>query len=335
MRRVRRRRALEAAPETGRPLAPAWPGIVEDEVVVGDRSVRVLRVAGRHGSGPGEPQLLVHGLGASAVTWVQVMEGLAERGPVVALDLAGFGGTRATPDDHLTVDEHVELVLGCADALGWSRLTLHGNSMGGLVSVLVAAAHPERVERVVLVSPALPPSFPLELLRPSRATIGGFAPIVASSGVAAALGLLRLAPEALDQRRQRALLGLIFGSPDDIDPDLVDLMAAEFAPDREGATPEERRRALLSSLWSIAQSWIDPRRVWRAIDAVEAPTMVVGGTLDALVPARVLRQVLARRRDWEGHVLDDRRHALMLEDPEAYLELVTAWYADAPAARVG
>jgi len=45
------------------------------------------------------------------------------------------------------------------------------------------------------------------------------------------------------------------------------------------------------------------------------------------VPAQTLRAVLARRPDWVGHVLDDRRHALMLEDPELYLELVAAFRA--------
>jgi hypothetical protein len=39
----------------------------------------------------------------------------------------------------------------------------------------------------------------------------------------------------------------------------------------------------------------------------------------------VLRGVLARRGDWEGHVLDDRRHALMMEDPDGYLDLVNDW----------
>ena len=58
---------------------------------------------------------------------------------------------------------------------------------------------------------------------------------------------------------------------------------------------------------------------------MEAPTLLLGGTHDALVPASVLRAVLARRPDWEGHVLDDRRHALMLEEPAAYLDLVAGW----------
>lgn len=263
------------------------------------------------------------------MTWVQVIEGLAARGPVVAIDLPGFGGTPAEPGEPLTVEAYARLVVAAADALGWDRFALHGNSMGGLISVMVAADHPDRVSRLVLVSPALPPRLPLRLLVPRRATLAGMAPIAISTGTATALGLLGAAPAALDDRRKRALLGLIFGSPDTIDPALLDLMAEEFADDREGPGTDERRRALLLALWSIARAWVDPRRTWRAIDAVVAPTMIVGGTVDALVPASVLRQVLARRRDWQGHVLDDRRHALMLENPAEYLDLVDGWYAAA------
>lgn len=312
-----------------RPVGAAWPQVVDGHLVVDGRPLRVLRAEGRHGSGAGEPQLLVHGLGGSSVTWVQVIEGLAARGPVVAIDLPGFGGTPAEPGEPLTVEAYARLVVATADALGWDRFALHGNSMGGLISVMVAADHPDRVSRLVLVSPALPPRLPLRLLVPRRATLAGMAPIAISTGTATALGLLGAAPAALDDRRKRALLGLIFGSPDSIDPALLDLMAEEFADDREGPGTDERRRALLLALWSIARAWVDPRRTWRAIDAVVAPTMIVGGTVDALVPASVLRQVLARRRDWQGHVLDDRRHALMLENPAEYLDLVDGWYAAA------
>ncbi|MDO9456029.1 alpha/beta fold hydrolase [Nocardioides sp.] len=316
----------------GAPVGAAWPGVVDTHLEVGGRSLRVLHAPGRRGAGPGEPQLLVHGLGGSAVTWVEVIDGLAAHGPVVALDLPGFGGTPVVEGDQLSVEAYADVVVAVADTLGWSSFALHGNSMGGLVATLVAADHPDRVARLVLVSPALPPSFPLRLLVPSRATITGMAPIAVSAGSAAAFGLLGGVPEALDRRRKRALLGLIFGSPDEVDPDLLDLMAREFGETREGADPGDQRRALRSSLASITRTWLDPRRVWRAIDAIQAPTMILGGTADALVPARVLRQVLARRTDWQGHVLGERRHALMMESPADYLDLVDRWYADRVAA---
>ncbi|MCD4536555.1 alpha/beta hydrolase [Nocardioides sp. cx-169] len=304
-------------------LGSAWPGVIDETLDVGERQVRVLRAPARKGAADGTPQLLIHGLGASAVTWVEVMPGLSATGPVVAVDLPGFGQTTAGPDDALTVDSYVAFVLEVADALGWTRFDLHGNSMGGLIGVLLAAQQPERVARLVLVSPALPPSHPLRLLLPARATIGGMAPLVASTTTAAALGLVG-AGASFDERRNRHLLRLIFTDPDGVRPELIDLMAQEFA-DTDDQVVAGRRRALRTALRSIAALWASPRRVLRAIAAVEAPTLMIGGTADALVPAKVLRQVLRSRPDWVGHVLDDRRHALMMESPEEYLDLVERW----------
>lgn len=300
-----------------------WPGVADDVLEVEGRPVRVMRVEPTTASAT-EPQLLVHGLGASAVSWVDVMAGLAEHGPVVAVDLPGFGRTRAADDESLTINAYVAFVLKVVDALGWDRFTLHGNSMGGLIGTFLAAQQPERIERLVLVSPALPPSSPLKLLLPARATIDGMAPLALSSLTAAALGLVGMAGPKLEERRNRELLRLIYSDPDGVDPALLDLMAADFADDDENAA-RDRRRAMLSALRSITRVWTDPRQAWHALDSVEAPTLLLGGTKDALVPAKVLRAVLARRPDWEGHVLDDRRHALMMEDPDAYLATFTKW----------
>jgi pimeloyl-ACP methyl ester carboxylesterase len=302
---------------------PGWPGVSDTWLSVGGRRVRVLRADSRAGS-TGEPQLLVHGLGGSSVTWVEVVRDLAQYGPVVAVDLPGFGRTEAGPDDPLTVRGYVDFLVEVLDELGWDRCTVHGNSMGGLVATFLAARRPQRVERLVLVSPAFPPRSPIGLVVPSRATLDGMVPIALSSLSAAALGVLGLAGTELEERRNRALLRLIYSDPDGVDRKVLSLMAADFAQDDEN-DGRERRRALLTAVRSIAQLWTDPRRVWRAIDRVEAPTLVLGGTADALVPAKVLRAVLSRRRDWTGRVLDDRRHALMLEAPELYMREFRTW----------
>jgi pimeloyl-ACP methyl ester carboxylesterase len=298
-----------------------WPAVTDTLLDVAGRQVRILRADARSHDAA-EPQLLVHGLGGSSVGWVQVMEGLTHRGPVVAVDLPGFGRTPIGDNDPLTVPGYVAFVLELADVLGWDRLTLHGNSMGGLIGTLIAADHPERIERLVLASPAFPPRTPLGFLVPARATIDGMLPLAVSSMSALALGAVGLAGPELDERRNRAMLGLIFSDPDGVDPRMLDLMAAEYAEDADGV---DRRRALMTATRSITALWTDPRCVWRAIRKVHAPTLVLGGTHDALVPAKVLRAVLAARPDWEGHVLDDRRHALMLEDPDGYLDLVDRW----------
>jgi pimeloyl-ACP methyl ester carboxylesterase len=302
-------------------LAP-WPGVEDDRIEVAGRPTRVLRAEGRADDGDdGDPQLLVHGLGGSAPTWIEVVGPLADRGPVVALDLPGFGRTPTRAGDRLTVAGYRDFVLRTADVLGWDRFTLHGNSMGGLVAMHLAAKHPDRVAALVLVSPAIPPRVPAQLLFPARPTFDSMVPIAVSSVTASALGLLGLASPSLTRRRNRELLGLIYSDPDSVDHRILDLLAADFA----GGEVDERRRALLSATRSIAGLWTDPRSTWRALDRVTAPTLVLGGTKDALVPAKVLRSVLARRRDWRGHLVDDRRHALMLEDPELYLDLFASW----------
>ena len=305
-----------------------WPSVTDTLLDVGGRQVRILRADSRRTVGS-EPQLLVHGLGGSSAGWVQVMDGLSARGPVVAVDLPGFGRTPVGDDDPLTVQGYVDFVLELADVLGWERFTFHGNSMGGLIGTLIAADRPERIERLVLASPAFPPRTPLGLLRPARATIDGMVPLAVSSVSALALGIVGLAGPQLDERRNRAMLRLIFSDPDAVDGAVLDLMAADYAEDVDGA---DRRRAMLGATRSITALWTDPRRLWRAIRTIEAPTLVLGGTHDALVPARVLRAVLAARPDWEGHVLDDRRHVLMLEDPEGYLAHVDRWHAGDRAA---
>lgn len=304
-----------------------WPSVTDTYLDVGGRRIRALRSDGRPGNG-GEPQLLVHGLGGSAAGWVQVIEGLAEHGPVVAVDLPGFGRTAVHDDDRLSVQGYRDLVLDVADSLGWDRFSLHGNSMGGLIGILIAAELPHRISRLVLVSPALPPRVPLGLLMPARATIDGMLPVALSSMSALTLGAVGLAGPALDERRNRAMLRLIFPDPDGVDPDVMDLMAQDFAEGEEA----HRRRALRSATLSIASWWTDPRRAWRAVRGVQAPTLLLGGTHDALVPAKVLRSVLAARPDWEGHVLDDRRHVLMLEDPAGYLGIFDRWVAGPRAA---
>lgn len=300
---------------------PAWRGVRQEVLDVGGRPVRVLRCDARGGGD--RPQLLVHGLGGSAANWIDVIAPLASQGPVVALDLPGFGHTRALPDDRLSVPGHVRFVRRVLDALDWTTATVHGNSMGGLIATHLAARHPERVERLVLVSPAFPPSCALRLVPPSVPAMHG----LLTMGVPSILGGLVASATGRDGRSSaRALLGLIFTDPAAVRPSLLQAMAA----DAISADPDQladRSRALRSSTLSIARSWVDPGWTWEAIRSVEAPTLLLGGTADALVPARVLREVLAKRPDWTGEVITDRRHALMLSEPHEYLDRVEDWLA--------
>jgi len=95
--------------------------------------------------------ILLHGALGAADQLAPLAERLARPGRVVrAVEFEGHGRTRS--DRGFAMAHFVENALAALDALradGVARATLFGYSMGGYVALLVAAAHPERVERVV------------------------------------------------------------------------------------------------------------------------------------------------------------------------------------------
>lgn len=101
----------------------------------------------RTGSG-GPPVVLLHGLSGSAHWWRDNVPALAEGHDVYLLELAGFG--RAWRDRALSVTDAAHLIGAWLDARDLHDVTLIGHSMGGQISALVAAQHPERVRNLVL-----------------------------------------------------------------------------------------------------------------------------------------------------------------------------------------
>jgi 2-hydroxy-6-oxonona-2,4-dienedioate hydrolase len=100
--------------------------------------------------------VLVHGIGVASRYFVPTAERLAPRCRVHALDLPGFGDSEGPPRA-LTIPELADSLAAWMEATGLDRATLLGNSVGCQVVADLAARHPERVERAVLVGPAFDP----------------------------------------------------------------------------------------------------------------------------------------------------------------------------------
>jgi pimeloyl-ACP methyl ester carboxylesterase len=103
--------------------------------------------------GEGPALVFVHGLSGSWPNWLEQLPVFADDHRVIALDLPGFGHS-PMPHERITISGYARLLDGLLDELGTGAATLVGNSMGGFVSAELAIAFPERVERLVLVSPA-------------------------------------------------------------------------------------------------------------------------------------------------------------------------------------
>lgn len=301
-------------------LDPAWAAVREETLDVRGHPVHILRT---DAAGGDEPQLLVHGLGGSAVNWIDVLGPLACLGPVVAVDLPGFGHTKPPRRGASRVHGNAAFVSAAARALGWPRYTLHGNSMGGMVVALAAARRPAEVAGLVLVSPALAP--PAGQLRPvPGAVMKRIVPIaVPMLGTPlTALGLRLLESGRWDSG---SLLAQILGGHA-LRPSLLEAMRRD-RDELPAGTLLPRSHAFAVGARSMLDLLVRPASLRDVVARIEAPTLLLGGALDPLVPERVVTGLLDARPDWEGHLLADHGHALMLEDPGLYVELVTSWSA--------
>jgi pimeloyl-ACP methyl ester carboxylesterase len=108
--------------------------------------------------GEGEQAIVfIHGFSSSLYTWRACLAPLSEDYRVLALDLKGFGYSGKPPSDY-TIADYVEFVVHFMDALSVDKATLCGNSMGGNIAWRTALAHPERVDKLILVDASGYPS---------------------------------------------------------------------------------------------------------------------------------------------------------------------------------
>jgi len=268
--------------------------------------------------GTGRPLLMVHGLGGNALNWMAVGPDIARTHRALALDLAGFGQTplygRAA-----TVGANVDLVHEFIQKVVGAPVLLMGNSMGGHIAVIEAAAHPESVRSMVLVDPAIPGP---HVTRPEPLMLGAMA----------ALSVPGLAQTLLD-RRVRTLgaedlvkrtLELVCADPSRVDPKVV---AAHVQLTRERERlGRQNARAFVQATRSIGLRMADPR-FWTRVAAVRVPTLVIHGSRDRLIPLPAVEDLARRRPDWELRVLDGVGHVPMMETPDRFMGVLDAWDA--------
>ncbi len=108
-------------------------------------------------AGSGPPLILVHGSGAGVTAyanWRLTIPVLAKKFRVIAPDLAGFGYTERKPGAVYNLDLWLEHLVGFMDALDIQQAGFVGNSFGGGLTLALAARHPERLSRFVLMGSA-------------------------------------------------------------------------------------------------------------------------------------------------------------------------------------
>lgn len=105
--------------------------------------------------GQGEALVLLHGIGSNAVSFTPLLEHLDPERRVIAWNAPGYLGSQPLSDDWPLASDYAQTLERFLDALSLTQVTLVGHSLGALIAAGFAAAHSERVVRLVLASPAL------------------------------------------------------------------------------------------------------------------------------------------------------------------------------------
>lgn len=121
----------------------------EERVIVGDRGQ--LRVIDKNPNGARETVLLVHGYGSSSASYAPVMDALAAHLRVIAVDLPGFGKSDRRDGDY-TPDALADVLADVLAQKGVTRAHVVGHSWGSSVVLAFARRHPERLDRLVIIS---------------------------------------------------------------------------------------------------------------------------------------------------------------------------------------
>jgi len=101
--------------------------------------------------GDGEPVVLIHGVGLNAEAWGPQIESLSKSHRAIAVDMPGHGGSAPLPAG-ASLDDYVARLGDFLRALNIPQANVIGHSMGGLVALGFALAHPERALRVGVVN---------------------------------------------------------------------------------------------------------------------------------------------------------------------------------------
>lgn len=239
----------------------------------------------RHGQGPAV--VFCHGAGSNAATWWQQLPAFSARHTCLTMDIRCFGRSIA-PLQEFALGLFAQDVLAILDQERIARATLVGQSLGGMVGLQLALAHPARLAAFVACDTSLAIDHPvlLETIAQRQVTHRAI---------------------SIEERS----LGRWFL---DRHPDKAALYAQinHFNPSAHAIPAPDWGRAL-ASLMDIGR-----RIPMDALPRVAVPTLFLVGDEDPIVPVGVIREVSALVRGSEVVVIADAGHSAYFEQPAEF-----------------
>jgi len=240
--------------------------------------------------------IMLHGFGSSLHTWEPWARGLSDEYRVVRYDLPGFGLTGPDPTGDYSEERGMRVLASLMDKLSIRRANLIGNSIGGMLAWNFAARHPDRVDKLILISP------------------DGFASPGYEYGKAPSVPLLvRLMKYALPRAFIKTNLALAYANSDHLTDATVDryyeLMLAPGVRGAMIARMEQTKR-------------VPPEPLLKSI---KAPTLIIWGQHDNLIPVSNSADYMKALPQAKLVILPNLGHVPQEEDPTGSLQPVRAF----------
>ena len=266
-------------------------------------------------AGTGPRVVYVHGLGGSHINWIGLAPLMSGYVRGVAVDLPGFGLTPAA-GRRTTVSANAQVLKRFLREVVGEQVVLVGNSMGGLISMMVTAEAPDLVSGLVLIDPVLP------LARGVRVdpAVGKQFLLNGVPGVGEWVLARRYARVPARQRVSEVLARCCLDAqrvPDEMLEKLIEL--------EESLTGQRDHAACqLAAARSIVRGLAWTPSYWRRMAAIGQPVLLVHGTHDRLVPIASAQQAAKRLPQWTFVELE-AGHIPQMETPQLVANEMVKW----------
>jgi pimeloyl-ACP methyl ester carboxylesterase len=249
-----------------------------------------------HGSG--EPVLLIMGLGSNAYGWARTLPWLAEHYQAVAFDNRGVGRSDV-PSGAYALAQMAEDAAAVLAASGHERAHVVGASLGGMIAQRLALLHPERLRSLVLLC----------------TTPGGAHAAPPADEVTRGLVEGGADPSTVYRRNAWFLYGADTreNHPARIEQDLVERARIPTQP-----------TGYLGQLQAAMS-----HDVWDALPSITAPTLVVHGEADILIPTENGKRIASRIPGAELVLIPGAGHMLQADAGDAVRAAILAFLARA------
>ncbi len=206
--------------------------------------------------GQGPAVILIHGLGSYIPAWKRNIPALKTNHRVIALDLPGYGKSSKNVEKY-SIPFFAETVAQLQDSLGIEQATWIGHSMGSQIALEAAATYPDKISKLVLISPA------------------GFEQFSAQEGAMMSQFVtpasIKATPDSIIRETFRAAFHQF--------PDEAQFMADDRVALRGAKDFDLYAEAYAGSVQAMLEG-----PVFQKLSGIETPALIIYGRQDALIP---------------------------------------------------